>query len=80
MGSVDSWRGPAGDDALGEMKVNPEESEQDEDGRRVEGELIKFAGRKVGESGGRCFVGGHPGLMRGGGYLMAGKIPRGDGG
>ena len=34
LGIVDSWRGSAGDEALGEMKVDPEESEQDEDGRR----------------------------------------------
>ena len=35
LGSFESWRGSVGDEALGEMKVDPEEREKDEDGRRV---------------------------------------------
>ena len=43
-----------GDKALGEMKVDPEEREQDEDGRRVgKGHWEDW---KSGENGRRCFV------------------------
>ena len=34
LGCVESWRGSAGDEALGEIKVDLEDREQDEDGRR----------------------------------------------
>ena len=43
-----------GDEALEEMKVDPEEESR----LRMEGELVRIAGRRIGCRGGQCLVEG----------------------
>ena len=46
MGSFENWRRSTGDEALGEMKVDPEARESR---MRMGGELVRSAGRRNGK-------------------------------